>query len=289
VPVPFDTKHVLYVWVDALCNYISGLKEVNSDSFEKFWPADVHIIGKDISWFHTVIWPALLLSAGFPLPRHVLIHGWWTVDGDKMSKTKGNVIDPFEMAEKYGSDVFRFYVMYNAHISSDSNFSLLELKTQNNAILANNMGNLVSRVVTLINQYSNGIIPRVTKLEADDERLIEMIKNTQNYTSAMKEFTVRNALLDLIEKFSELNKYITVQKPWDDFKNGNREQGEKTLALLAESIRFLSLELEPFIPTKAREIRVILGASNEDHHFLLENSRGNKVLAEKRILFSKID
>ncbi len=286
---PFNEKHVLYVWVDALCNYISGLKESNTLHYNKYWPPNLHIVGKDISWFHTVIWPALLLSAGITPPHHILIHGWWTVEGEKMSKTRGNVIDPFEMSQKYGSDVFRFYLMYNAHISSDSNFSLLELKQQNNAILANNIGNLVSRVVTLLNQYCDGIIPIVGKLELEDERIIAIIKYTKKYTEALEEYNVRNALLDVIEKFSELNKYITREKPWDDFKNNNRESGEKTLALIAESIRFLSFCLDPFMPLKSQEMRSILGTKNLSFQFSFKNSEGSKVLTEKKILFVKLD
>ena len=286
---PFNEKHVLYVWVDALCNYISGLRESNARHFDRFWPADLHIIGKDISWFHSVIWPALLLSAGITPPHHVLIHGWWTGEGEKMSKTRGNVIDPFEISQKYGSDVFRFYLMYNAHISSDSNFSLLEFKQQNNAVLANNIGNLVSRVATLLNQYCNGTIPSIGELDAEEKQFTEMISTNTIYVNEIESFNVRNALLHLIEKFSELNKYITNRKPWDDLKKGNKICGENTLAIIAESIRFLNLQLSPFMPIKSEEIRQILGLTNEALDFSFKNSRGSKVLAEKKLLFSKIE
>lgn len=289
VRFPFDHKHVLYVWVDALCNYISGLDGIKTSTFARFWPPDVQIIGKDISWFHTVIWPALLLSAGISLPKQVLIHGWWTVEGDKMSKTLGNVIDPFEMSREYGSDVFRFYLMYNAHMGSDSNFSLAELKQQNNAVLANNIGNLVSRVVTLLNQYCNGTIPMITEFDPEEKKFIEIIKDNKKYVDEISSYTIRNALFDVIEKFAELNKYITDRKPWDDFKQSNKSRGEKTLAMICESIRFLSLQLDPFIPIKAQEIRKSLGTMNINLDFDFKYSAGSKVLAEKRILFAKLE
>ena len=224
IPVPGDENHVIYVWFDALINYIAALGYPdNLEEFKKFWPHVRHIVGKDIIRFHCVTWPLMLLALGFNLPVEVVAHGWWTSEGEKMSKTLGNVVDPFEMVNNYGLDPFRYFLLREIPFGNDGNFSELALVNKINSDLANDLGNLLNRTLQMINNYKNGIVPECNNPKSDLSELAEL--TIKNADEAMNNYNFDEALKFIWEFIRRANKFIDEHSPWKLAKDP--EQSEK--------------------------------------------------------------
>jgi len=283
VPVPFDEKHVIYVWFEALINYISALN-YPEENFKKFWPCDVHNVGKDILWFHTVIWPTMLFSAGIKLPKKVFVHGFINVGGEKLSKSKGLVIDPLELVERYGADPLRYFLLREIPFGSDGDFSEESLAARTNNELANDLGNLLMRVVILINKNFKGKIPKLGKLEAVDNELIRKSGLFNEVNRLMQSFEFHSALNGIWNFVKSANKYINETEPW---KIQDKERLGTVLYNLAESLRIISLYLSPFIPETSEKIIRSLGIKEDKKLKFGKTTRGKVANAEP--LFKKIE
>lgn len=265
IPVPINEKHVIYVWLDALTNYITALGYGSDDEsmFNKFWPADVHLIGKDIIRFHTIYWPAFLMSLDLPLPEKVYGHGWVLLEGGKMSKSKGNVVDPVILAERYGVDALRYYLLREIAFGSDGVFSNENLINRINSDLANDLGNLVSRTVAMVEKYFGGTIPAEREAGDFDGELKALAAQTK--TDAEKELDKLNfsvALTDIWKFVSRTNKYIDETAPWALAKDESKKARlAEVMYNLCESIRIISVLVAPFMPETSAEIRRQLGVS----------------------------
>ncbi len=267
VPVPGDLKHVVYVWFDALLNYISALGYPNDPLFKKYWPADVHVMGKEIVRFHAVIWPAMLMALEVDLPRKVFGHGWWTVDGKKMSKTTGNVVDPILMSEKYGVDTFRYFILKEVPFGSDGDFSESSLVSKYNSDLANDLGNLLSRTLTMIEKYFEGVIPEVPNYEIDDlsvEISSKLKKLPEKVDLAMENLQFSQALDHIWEIISFANFYIEKEAPWALAKNKEEEKLKVVLYNLYETLSCISEFVAPFMPETSKNIKIQLNSPRKD-------------------------
>lgn len=264
IPVTFDEKHVVYVWIDALSNYISALGYQNEafDEFDKYWPADVHMVAKDIMRFHAIIWPAMLMALDLPLPKHLAVHGWITFNGQKMSKSLGNVVDPFILGERYGADSIRYHIMREMALGADSSFSNEIMINRINSDLANGLGNLVSRTVAMVEKYFGGTLPTERESGEYDDDLIETATALRAKVDAfMDETQLNNALAEIFKVVSRANKYIDETAPWVIAKDETKKARLATVLYnLLETIRIVATLLSAFMPTTMPKALEQIGA-----------------------------
>jgi methionyl-tRNA synthetase len=290
VPVPWDPSQVIYVWIDALLNYYSALSYARpgEELTDRFWPATVHLIGKDILKFHAVIWPAMLMAAGIDVPRRVAIHGFLLLGEHKMSKSLGNVIEPFQVADLYGADALRFYVLREVSFGSDGEVSPEAFETRYTTELANEYGNLASRTLSMINRYRDGVVPDAdppAELAADFERLAEAV------AARVDQVELTAALDEIWQRIKRLNRYVQDEQPWQLAKEDAQEERlDQVLYALAEGLRVVSVLLHPFLPFSAERLLEALG--RED--LSLEDARlgagaGGATLGELGQLFPKVE
>lgn len=264
IPVTFDEKHVVYVWIDALSNYISALGYQNEsfDEFDKYWPADVHMVAKDIMRFHAIIWPAMLMALDLPLPRHLAVHGWITFNGQKMSKSLGNVVDPFILGERYGADAIRYHIMREMALGADSSFSNEIMINRINSDLANGLGNLVSRTVAMVEKYFGGTLPTERESGEFDGDLIETATALRAKVDGfMDETQLNNALAEIFKVVSRANKYIDETAPWVIAKDEAKKARLATVLYnLLDTIRIVATLLSAFMPTTMPKALKQIGA-----------------------------
>lgn len=268
IPVTFDENHVVYVWIDALSNYISALGYWNEEynDYDKFWPADVHMVAKDIMRFHAIIWPAMLMALDLPLPKHLAVHGWITFNGQKMSKSLGNVVDPFILGERYGADSIRYHILREMALGADSSFSNEIMINRINSDLANGLGNLVSRTVAMADKYFGGTLPVEREAgEFDDELIAEACALREKVDGFIDKTQINNALAEIFKVVSRANKYIDETAPWVLGKDESKKARlAAVLYNLLETIRIISTLLSCFMPTTMPKVWEQIGANPED-------------------------
>ena len=266
VDVPFDNEHVVYVWIDALTCYLTAIGLGTDDiKFEKYWPASVHLIGKDIVRFHTIIWPALLMALDLPIPEKVFAHGWILFDNDKMSKSKGNIMYPEPLVELYGVDALKYFVLREFHFGSDGNFSSQKYMERYNSDLVNDLGNLVSRTTSMIDKYNGGVVSKGSETDTFDEELKALAKTTyDDFVSQMDDFKFNEALQTVWTFIRRANKYVDETEPWILGRDeANKDRLNTVLYNLAESLRIVAQLIEPVMKNTSKEILKKLGTDNK--------------------------
>jgi methionyl-tRNA synthetase len=295
IPVPNNSKHVVYVWLDALTNYISALNfpDTNDQKYKKFWPADVHIIGKDILRFHAVFWPAFLLAAKLPLPKRIFGHGWILSDNKKMSKSLGNILDPIDIINKYGIDQLRYYLTKEVSLGNDGTISMENLKACINNDLANNYGNLCQRVFSFIKKNCDNKIPLSSKLTVYDKKLLNNLKNSLPKLIALMNNQELNEYIKIVVSFSfDANKYFNDSEPWA-VKKKDPERMKAILFTIVEQIKNISILLNPIIPNATNKILSMINLSGQN--ISIDKINDNEILNNKKelgnleILFTKIE
>jgi methionyl-tRNA synthetase len=267
------SEHIMYVWLDALTNYMSAVGYPNLDSadFTKFWPADLHIIGKDILRFHAVYWPAFLMAADLALPKRVFAHGWWTNDGQKMSKSIGNVVSPEDLIEEFGRDPVRYFLMREMIFGNDGNYSRSSLIARINSELANNIGNLAQRTLSFVQKNADGIVPLCHSTEGGNPAincaLLELARSLRpKFVAAMEEQDINSVLDGAINLASEANIYIDQKAPWN-LKKTDPEEMKRVLYVLLEVLRYIGIYMQPFTPTAAAKLLDLLAISKDQRSF----------------------
>ncbi|MCA1926829.1 MAG: methionine--tRNA ligase [Calditerrivibrio sp.] len=298
IPVPENKKHVIYVWIDALTNYISALGYPNEDDlFGKFWPANYHIVGKDILRFHTVYWPTMLMSIGLPLPKSVFAHGWWTVEGQKMSKSLGNAIDPNWLVDKFGVDQIRYFLLREVPFGLDGDFSFKALIHRINGDLSNDLGNLLNRTLGMVGRYFDGVVPPYTVNDESDDKIADQIISTfHEIDSHLNELSFNKALGSIWELVGALNRYIDFSAPWNLAKDpSKRDRLGSVLYTVLDGIRVLSLMIYPFMPETAVEIRKQINTKRDIYKSTFDDlckvrvlESGQKI-GEVKQLFPRVD
>ena len=297
IPVTFDDKHVVYVWIDALSNYITalGYKNGKYEDFDKFWPADVHMVAKDIMRFHAIIWPAMLMALDVRLPKHLAVHGWITFNGQKMSKSLGNVVDPFILGERYSPDAIRYHILREMALGADSSFSNEIMINRINTDLANGFGNLVSRTVAMVEKYFGGTLPAQKQSGDFDDELISMATSLRGLVDGfIDETQINNALIEIFKVVARANKYIDETAPWVLAKDEeNKPRLACVLYNLLDTIRIVSTLLSPFMPTTMPKVYEQIGAAANEITY--ENAGMFNVLSadvtvkKGEVLFPRID
>ncbi len=295
IPVPKNEKHVIYVWLDALTNYISALNFPNTEDnkYKNFWPADVHIIGKDILRFHAVFWPAFLLAAKLPLPKRVFGHGWILSEDKKMSKSLGNILDPLEIIDKYGIDQLRYYLVKEVSLGNDGSISLENLKNCINNDLANNYGNLCQRVFSFIKKNCGNKIPLSSKLNESDKQLLNNLRNSLPKLISLMDNQELNEYIKVVVGFSfEANKYFNDSEPWTE-KKKDPERMNAILFTIVEQIKNISILLNPIIPKATNKVLSMINISEQN--ISIDKIKDDKIIKNKKelgnleILFTKIE
>ncbi len=297
IPVPIDAKHVIYVWFDALSNYLTGAGWLQDETkFAKFWPADLHLVGKEIVRFHTIIWPIMLMAAGLPLPKTVFGHGWLVLEGEKMSKSKGNVVDPVALIEEFGADAIRYFLLREISFGADGNFSRSALIQRINSDLANDLGNLLYRTSAMLEKFTGGRVPEPASPSGLDRELISLAERTVAEVDAdIRGLEINAALAAIWRLIGRANKYIDETAPWNLAKNeGTRKQLHTVLYNLAEVLRIVALEIFAFVPTTSARIWHQLGLEGSpDKHSLAECRWGlypaGRVVRREPPLFPRIE
>ena len=297
IPVDFDPGHVVYVWVDALFNYTTALGLYNDKyhDYDHYWPADYHFVGKEIVRFHSIIWPAMLMSMGMPLPKHVFGHGWLLLDGGKMSKSKGNVVDPYLLAERYSADALRYFLLRDFPFGSDGNFSNELLINRINMDLANDLGNLLSRTTAMADKYFGGCLPIEQDEGAEDAALLEKVSGLRaRYEADMEAYAFQNALADVFEVIDNANKYIDATAPWVLAKSEDtKPRLARVLYNLAETLRICTVLLQPFMPATCEKIFAQLGVDDSlktwDSAAAVGSMPANATLHKGENIFPRID
>lgn len=297
IPVSFDKKHVVYVWIDALSNYITALGYQNEqyNDYEKFWPADVHMVAKDIMRFHAIIWPAMLMALEEPLPKHLAVHGWITFDGKKMGKSLGNVVDPFMLSERYGADAIRYHIMREMALGADSSFSNEIMINRINTDLANGLGNLVSRTVAMVIKYFGGTLPEERETGDFDNELIAAATGLSDIVDDYLDKTqLNNALAEIFKVVSRANKYIDETAPWVLAKDESKKIRLATVLYnLLDTIRIVSTLLSAFMPTTMPKVWEQIGAADTDVSYDNAATFGilpkNVTVQKGDIIFPRID
>lgn len=293
IPVTFDPEQTVYVWVDALTNYISalGYKTDDESLFEKYWPADLHLVGKEIFRFHTIIWPIMLIALGLPLPKKVYGHGWLTMGGDKISKSKGNFKDPRLFIEDYGVDTIRYFLLSEVPFGSDGNFSELLMVERRNSDLCNVLGNLVNRTISMVNKYFGGKVSKISNITELDNEVINYLNSMdKDVDEKLESLNAPAALTDIFSRLNRLNKYIDETEPWKLAKLEDKSRLNDVLYVILDGIRLCAIELEAFIPATSKKIYEQINVSDAS----FENNtigyvESYQVTEKPEILFARID